>query len=304
MIPVALFVYNRPDHLKKVLKALRAGNGMETLYIFSDQFKNGNAVDERKVGEVRKIVRGIDWVKTEIFNSAENKGVDASIIFGVNKIMSLFDKVIVLEDDCLPAQGFYNFMCQCLKQYERQENVSCVCGYSHPVRRSVFRNYHYDVFYWQRFWSWGWGTWRRVWNGFTPNLDSAIAEIKSKGIDTKLFGNDISLDVYEKIAKKNVPWDAPFLLTMILKDSFAVYPVSSYIKNIGLDNSGVHSRLHDLRFAAKLNSVLAGVRDLRFPAVIDKDPAIIAEIKRLINNDMPYRFYGRLRRLTRFLYQI
>ena len=48
--PIALFVYNRPKHLRKTLNSLKKNpeTRMSTIYIFSDSFKNKDFLNKKK----------------------------------------------------------------------------------------------------------------------------------------------------------------------------------------------------------------------------------------------------------------
>ena len=66
--PIALFVYNRPKHLKKTLNSLKKNpeTRMSTIYIFSDSFKNKDLLNKKKVEEVRKIIKKINFFKKKL----------------------------------------------------------------------------------------------------------------------------------------------------------------------------------------------------------------------------------------------
>ena len=73
---IALFVYNRPKHTKKVLEGLRK-NRIDKLYIFADGLKKEE--HKKDVDEVRALIDNIDWCETEIIKSETNKGLANSI---------------------------------------------------------------------------------------------------------------------------------------------------------------------------------------------------------------------------------
>ena len=100
---IVLFVYSRPYHTKEVLDGLKK-NKISQLYIFSDGSKNEE--DNEGVKEVRNLIRDIDWCNTEVHVNFQNKGLADSIIDGVNYMLSKYDRVIVLEDDCIPSPDF------------------------------------------------------------------------------------------------------------------------------------------------------------------------------------------------------
>jgi hypothetical protein len=299
MVPVALFVYNRPFHLERVLDGLKENN-IDLLYIFSDAPVTNNAADAGKVNTIRGIITKINWCRKEVFESSRHKGVDAAILEGISVVLAKHDKIIVLEDDCLPRPDFYNYMCQCLDYYEKENKIACISAFLPPIGNETFRGYPYDVFFWQRFWSWGWGSWRRVWKDFNPDLEAALGKIKLARINTTAFGRDVSLRNLGRLLEvQSVPWDAPFFLNMLLNNQFAVYPKESRIRNIGLDGSGAHCTAHNLTLDLKLGEVKEQKR-LIFPASIRENPRICREILKLINfrpHNLNRRLLNAIRRL-------
>ena len=60
------------------------------------------------VGEVRKIINQVSgFSKIDIVKRENNKGLAASVIDGVTKVLSKYGKVIVLEDDLVTSPNFY-----------------------------------------------------------------------------------------------------------------------------------------------------------------------------------------------------
>ena len=106
--PIALFVYNRPEHTRRTLKFLQQNllADESRLFIFSDGAKPG---DEAAVAEVRELIKGIHGFKAvEIVNSDQNLGLANSIIAGVTKLCNEYGKAIVFEDepDCHRRPGY------------------------------------------------------------------------------------------------------------------------------------------------------------------------------------------------------
>jgi hypothetical protein len=132
---ISLFVYNRPQHTAQVLEGLKK-NKICHLYVYCDGPKT--LEDKSARDEVVSLVKSIDWCDTDIEVSPSNRGLANSIINGVTKVLQRHERIIVPEDDCIPAPDFINFI--------------------------------YDIFFSYRPGSWGWGTWRDRWNKFDPEI--------------------------------------------------------------------------------------------------------------------------------------
>jgi len=236
---IVLFVYNRPNHTKKVLERLKKNN-ISKLYIFSDGSK-----DEKynaKVKEVRNLIRKIDWCETEIHINLENKGLANSIVAGVNYVLSKHERIIVLEDDCVPSPDFVSFMEACFDKYENEERIMSISGYSLPIK--IPENYKYDIYFSYRSCSWGWGTWKKAWNLFKIENDLPKKIKESKNFKTRIFlaGKDLIPMLDKQINGENDSWAVFWSLNIIENNGICINPVHSRIINIGFDNSGIHSK--------------------------------------------------------------
>src|SRR5512145_1677823 len=96
--PIALIVYNRPDHTRRTLEALTANElaDQSTLYVFSDGPKYAILEeDTAKVAEVRRVLGERQWCKEVIVVESDyNKGLANSIVSGVTKVVNQHGRVI------------------------------------------------------------------------------------------------------------------------------------------------------------------------------------------------------------------
>jgi len=294
MIPIALFVYNRPAHTQKVLAALKK-NKIELLYVFSDAA--GGIKDRAKVDEVRSIIQGIDWVEVRLSEQKTHQGLAGSIVGAVNTVLEKYDKIITLEDDCVVSDDFYYFMCGCLDYYEAYEEVFCVSGFLYPFEQKVFIGYPYDVFFWQRFLSSGFGTWRRAWQKYNSDLEFLLKSIKTKGLNIEDFGKDMPC-IIQQCRNGSDTWATKWFLTMLLNNGFVVFPVHSRIKNIGFDGSGMHC-VKTKRYDVNLQP--DAKRELRLPTRVTENERIVKAMVDFIN--APYNtYFYRLKQLFKRLF--
>ncbi len=238
MTPIALFTYNRPQNLQRILNCLK-NNKIYLLYIFSDGNKNES--DKEKVEEVRKILDQIDWVKMKKFYQEKNIGLSESVIFGVNKVFEKHDTIICVEDDVCIANGFYKYMKVCLGKYRDNPKIAGVTGLRYPIKEKCFKDYNYDIFFYPRFSSWGWGTWKKVWqkNIFNTELllkktEKVKDEIIESGVDMVGMYNSL------KTGKLSGGWDVYCSLNMVVNNQYFIYPTMNMIENTGM-TKGTHA---------------------------------------------------------------
>ncbi len=247
--PVVLFVYNRADHFFQTFEALCAcPEAKETdLYIFADGAKNPASADG--VNACREAVRSATadcpFRSVTVTESPENKGLALSVISGVTEVLDSHGRVIVLEDDCVAEGHFLTFMNRVLNAFENDRRIGSVAGYTPGLDYPA--SFKSDVFTCYRSCSWGWATWADRWQ----NVDWELKEIRS------LFGNkdfirrlnsagtDRFMRLYRQVKGDGSSWSVRFGAHLVKNDMLTVYPKYSYIRNIGCDDSGVHSTGED-----------------------------------------------------------
>ena len=233
-----LFTYNRPWHTSKVLEGLSRNTVMpDKLYIFHDGKKD--ITNEDDWNKVEDIIRDVDWCGCEVITSAINKGLADSVVFGINYVFKSYDAVIVLEDDCVPAENFVSFMMQCFEKYKNDEKVFSVSGYSYPID---IQEDEFDIYGCGRSSSWGWGTWGDRWKIFNKDYE-LIRRIKQEENMSRylaIWGNDLEDMVVGNVRGTIDSWAVFWALNIISKGGICINPYKSLIKNIGLDGTGVH----------------------------------------------------------------
>lgn len=241
--PIILFVYNRPEHTKQTVESLlqcKLANE-SVLYIFSDAPKTDE--QKSKVDQVRKYIRSITGFKEIIIEeSSVNKGLANSVIYGVSKIFESHESVIVLEDDLIFSTQFLAFMNSALNLYKSKENIFSVSGYTFPI--DFPEDYKGDVFLSRRASSWGWGTWKNRWKYVDWKIKKFEETFANKRMKEKFnnAGEDLSIMLVKQLRGEINSWAIRWSFHHFINNGFCLYPSHSRVKNIGMDNSGVHSK--------------------------------------------------------------
>lgn len=258
--PIALFVYDRPEHTRKTVIALLDNElaGQSDLFIFSDGAKK--SASESNVLEVRRYIKTITGFKSvTIIERPANLGLAKSVIDGVTAICDRYGKIIVLEDDLITSPYFLRFMNQALSKYALDEQVISIHGYCYPVANGLP-----SMFFLRGADCWGWATWKRGWDLFEQDARKLYAALQAGG-ETKEFDFEGHYGYTEMLRQqidgKINSWAIRWYASAFLAHKLTLYPGVSLVQNIGNDNSGTHRGDTDL-FKGALATRLPSMEDI------------------------------------------
>lgn len=244
--PVVIFVYNRPDSAQSLFENIRNLKSYtdRNYYIFSDGGKD--AEDWRKVLSVRSTIKSFPDLKAEVFESECNLGLANSVISGVTRVLEKHDSAIVLEDDLALSDDFFLFMDFGLDGFRKHKEVLAVCGYTW---RLSFSKEPLNTSY--RFSSWGWAIWADRWS----SIDWDMSNITPKKLrrEANKAGSDIYGMIKAQKRDKIDSWAVRLVLHQVRNDLVSVHPRISRAINLGLNNSGTHSK-YSLRYKTQLRT--------------------------------------------------
>ena len=297
LAPVVLFTYNRPWHTQQVVEALKRNELSELtdLVIYSDGPKDeANIEDIKRVRDYLKTINGFKTVN--IVESENNIGLADSVITGVTEAVRKHGKVIALEDDLVTAPIFLRYMNEALERYENEAQVMQISGHMFDVDVKA----ETDAIFLPFTTSWGWATWKRAWNSFDP-YSSGYEKIKKDRVLRYKFNLNGSYDYFRMIDAhikgKIDSWAIRWYLSVFMVGGLTLHPVTSFIRNIGFDGSGIHCgriNMDNKRFMdhLKVNS---------FPNRIEtfsQTDFIYSQLRKINTNAIPLRILRRISRWT------
>jgi hypothetical protein len=243
--PIALFVYNRPQHTERTLKYLQQNEiaSESRLFIFSDAAKTPD--DEEQVKEVRQILKTVyGFRKVEIIERKTNAGLANSIISGVTQLVKDYKQVIVFEDDLISSPHTLTYFNEALNRYRDEQRVMHIGAYMYPLKTNTLP----ETFFYRAATSWGWATWERAWNHFEPDINILMAKFDSK--KKKEFTIDDTMNFWKQMEEykkgRNDSWAIRWYASIFLKEGLTLNPAQSLVNNIGHDGTGVHSGINEI----------------------------------------------------------
>jgi hypothetical protein len=288
LAPIALFVYNRPEHARRTVTSLRENDlaKQSELFIFADGPKNGNG--DASVDEVRRLLSTIDGFKSVTIVERElNLGLSESIISGVTELCNQEGRAIALEDDVMTAPDFLAFVNYALERYQQEPRVFSVTGHNFPIAAPV--SYPYDAYFSYRSSSWGWATWKDRWEKTDWSVND-FPEFRSDRRRQQRFdlgGNDLTWMLTQRMAGRiRGTWDVVWAYTHSKHDAVALRAVASKVYNTGFDGSGTHCRRAPFQ---QIDLAAPGTSAYRFPEQTIIDPYFAAMVRQVNHRSLPKR---------------
>jgi hypothetical protein len=278
LAPIALFVYNRPEHTRRTLSYLQKNvlADESRLFIFSDAAKT--TADNDKVNEVRHIIGDIAGFKSvKVIERKRNMGLANSIIDGVTQLVNEYGRIIVFEDDLLSSPYTLQYFNEALTHYQDEEKVMHIGAYMYSLQDKALP----QTFLFRAATSWGWATWARAWKNFQPDIDVLMAQFDKPKISQ--FSIEGTMNFWKQMlgfkAGKNNSWAIRWYASIFLKGGLTLNPSRSFIHNIGNDGSGTHSNnehMYSVQVAQKPVTL--------FPDIIEEDKQAYQSIKHFLRH--------------------
>lgn len=244
--PIVFFAYNRPAHTRAALESLSRNpeSKASDLYVFLDAPRAGaDAAEIECVEQTRSVIRERQWCgHVEVLSSPEHLGCDGSMLSGIDKIVSAFGEVVVLEDDLVLSSHFLSYINRALAMYKDHPGVGAVSGYMYPVTHTdlPYTFFHCLLNFW------GWGTWRRAWSVFQPDAGASLSALRTRDlVERFILGRPEYLEYLIKLQGRKDSYDILWYASLLVYDLLVLYPGRSLVRNTGFDLSGTHLSILD-----------------------------------------------------------
>ncbi|KQS30665.1 hypothetical protein [Dyadobacter sp. Leaf189] len=242
-VPVLLITFNRPETTCHVFAQIRKLKPSK-LYIFSDAARIEKPEENELVEACRSLFDDsqINWdCQVEKWFADTNMGCAMGVSSAISWAFETNEKLIILEDDCLPHPSFFSFCKVMLDKYHNNDRVMHVSGTRWNGEFAMGQSDHFFSLIGH---IWGWATWKRAWNKYDFWMEK-LPEMKNQRKVQALFGDSkIARYWYDRfnevyIQEKKSTWDYQWQYTLFLNYGLSVVPNVNLVSNIGLE--GVHS---------------------------------------------------------------
>lgn len=240
--PIALFIFNRPEHLRHTLASLARCEGFAAgqVVVFGDGPKRDEQVP--LVEAARSVARSMLGDRAAYCFRDDNAGLARSIIDGARILTEEHGNVIVVEDDLVLAPGFLAFMNAALRRYADEPLVYQVSGHAFDApelagsTRAAFLPFTT---------TWGWATWRRAWRQF-DEAASGWEKLRTDASLRRRFNLDGAYDyaamIERQMSGKVDSWGIRWYWSVFKHNGLTLFPPRTLLSNEGFDGSGSHGR--------------------------------------------------------------
>jgi len=240
--PILMIVFNRPAQTQRVFEAI-ATLQPKQLFIAADGARAEHNGDVKNCPNVRSIVSNVNWeCEVQYLFQENNLGCKNGVVTAINWFFENVEEGIILEDDCLPNERFFNFCSTLLEKYRNDNEVMHIGGTNfQPSEFTIEAEYYFS----RITHIWGWATWRRAWKKYHQELPDYTSKQLEDWFSNYEF-NKRSLLYWDhafKMIKEQAidTWDYQWTYCLWKNKGLAIVPKLNLVSNIGFGLDATHT---------------------------------------------------------------
>jgi hypothetical protein len=256
-IPVLILAYKRIDSLIEILESCKR-NLVKRIYIAIDGFDGDNLGEiqtrEHLFSKIQSFIVDFDGL-VFIESRKRNVGCAVSMLSACDWVFERESSAIILEDDCVPSDQFFEFVTKSLNLMKTKPNIWLVCGTQFAPENYIEDGWllsYYSL-------TWGWATSKNKWLEISYSLKKS--EFR--------YNSDFSLseNMYWKSGARRARlglsqgWDALLIQQMMSFNKLAILPNVSLVKNVGNDDLATHVKGNSELFNLPLKKHVIGLAE-------------------------------------------
>ena len=261
--PILIFAYNRIDTLEKIFESLPLYDGRKVTISIDGEKSDGMTKNGAKVRELSRNLRDKFPNQVKIKDRDSNLGLQVHCVLAMTEFFKDFKSGIVLDDDIVPDDKFYEYMDFYLDRFDGSGEIKVVNGWTPLYVHETKGRCHVTKY----FVSWGWGTWAIVFNQIEFGLvnykpgskwwsEGTISNV-SKSIGFHAFWNKRFNRIHSSV--KHRSWDWEMLFELWRLNGKALSPSERLVSNLGYDEFAFHPNFGSKRQRALVRNL--GSRD-------------------------------------------
>lgn len=243
--PLLLITFNRPNHTRLVLEAIRKKQP-HFLYVFQDGVRIDNKDDLSKCKAVRDLIDElVDWdCELKKYYSDINLGCGPGPASGISWFFNQVEQGIIIEDDVVPADDFFEYAEELLNLYKDKAEIRAITSMKIDDRTYGEASYYFSM---MNRTLCAWATWRRAWIDFDLYFRSLSKKEFCKALNRyrltfreREYWYERLLEI-QKDGLRNSSWDQQFWMSIWLRNGKGICPNVNLSSNIGFDQEATHT---------------------------------------------------------------
>lgn len=242
--PILVLIFNREHKTRRLLELLKKIRPKK-LFISADGPRAHKVGEAEKCKKTRAIFNEIDW-DCEVFQlyREKNLGCKRAVHGGISWFFEQVEQGIILEDDCIPDNSFFQFSQELLDKYAEDESISHISAHNPVEPLDIESSYTFT----NQVLVWGWASWRRAWKLMDIEMQQLDNYINENKIDTYLKYKPAQEYIIQKWQDVNHgkldSWAYPWAFSCIASGGLAIIPKTNLINNIGFDEEATNTNHH------------------------------------------------------------
>ncbi len=247
--PIGLIIFNRPEHTRRVLGAIRLVRPRRLLVV-ADGPRSDVSEDTNSCMSARNLLDTVDWDCEILVNYSEvNLGCRKRVATGLNWVFDSVDEAIILEDDCIPHPSFFQFCEELLERYRSDRRIMSISGNTFsPHRKRTSHSYRFSGYTH----IWGWASWKRAWSHYDVGMSKWPA---ARDLDwLKDYLEDPRAVrywsyIFQKAYEGLDTWDYAWMFACWMCGGLNIVPNANLVSNIGFGPGSTHTMQTGSKFA-------------------------------------------------------
>ena len=232
-----IVAYRRHQNLARLI-SLCVKRDMSPIYVSLDGPPSIN--EKNETDECRRVVREMQAqypgrIRERISNA--NLGAAHSVLAAVTWAFQTEDFLIVIEDDCIPNDEFFDFVQLGKKFLEKSDDCYIICGTQFAPVSVTFSTWalsSYPLI-------WGWATSRDKWQsilGLLAKYENSNRFSGHGSLSERSFWHSGAMRSYKGFVDA---WDLPLVNALRHVGGLALLPGENLVTNIGNDGFATHT---------------------------------------------------------------
>jgi len=281
--PILIPTLNRHIHFKRCVESLAACTFADKtdLYIFLDYPSKESHWDGYDL--IKSYLPSIKGFKTvNVIAREKNYGVIDNFFKSVEYVLERSDRFIFSEDDNVFSPDFLDYINKGLEVYKDRKDILSINGYQYPV--TLPDSYDHDVYLFQGFSAWGYGTWKDRWGNISWDVEELKIFLNNKKKPNKLLSKNLIKGLNRIVETGYITGDTFVCYHQVRNNMYSVFPVVSHVINNGHDGSGIHGGNNKKVRKIYLNqSISDGTLKVDFPVELKPDQSVLNSLRKQFN---------------------